>query len=512
MKKRHLEPKATPISKPIKGREEEMKQNYAGGWGFDEGARGMVRRFVILGIDNGTYYRSEEELAEETVNAIREYAKREPQNFIELVRKARKSAMRPRNPIAAYAIGTRAMEPDAREWAYDVFGEVIRTGSDLLYFMSYVRAMRSGVGKGLRRAIARWFNERSPEELEYQMAKYQRRQGFSMVDVIRLAHPRVEGANADVVAHVLGKGEPTPLFQVIERIKGAESIAELKAILKEDGQNRITWEMIPTDPWHKRPEFWELMLPKLPTHAFLRHLWRYIGASRGAQEAAYQRLEDLNRPISKTLAGKAGHIHPGRIFDAYLALAQRQELNPAFAEALKEAFFRGFDVAVAGEPERASVGIAVDTSGSMEYSMLIRKALATAQIIFKSFSGPARDVVFFHEAAYTINTDLGQLAFEDNSWNTLSSGGTNASAAIKALRNARGPAHDLVVLITDEQSWMGDNIATSFRKHYPAGSKLVVVSLSPGTVSLTDPKDPNQVTVVGWVPEIADLVRGFLKM
>ena len=144
--------------------------------------------------------------------------------------------------------------------------------------------------------------------------------------------------------------------------------------------------------------------------------------------------------------------------------------------------------------------------------MPLRKALATAQIVFKSFSGPERDVVFFHDRAYTFNADLGQLAFEDTPWYTLPSGGTNASAAIKALRNARGPAHDLVVLITDEQSWIGNNIATSFRKHYPAASKLVVVSLSPGSVSLTDPKDPNQVTAVGWVPEIADLVRGFLKM
>ena len=46
-----------------------------------------------------------------------------------------------------------------------------------------------GWGRGLRKGVAAWYEGKAPEALAYQVAKYQRRDGWSHRDLLRLAHP-----------------------------------------------------------------------------------------------------------------------------------------------------------------------------------------------------------------------------------------------------------------------------------------------------------------------------------
>jgi len=500
MKKETFDKAANPsyrMDEPIPGHEDEMKENYAGGVGFDDGALGLVRRFVILGIDNGTYYRTEHELSGEVMNAIAEAAKNAPEKLMGIIIAGRVSAMRPRNPIAAYAIALAHMDHEARAKAHAEFPKVIHTGSDLLYFMSYTKILGRGVGRGLRRAISRWYASFPNDDLEFQLVKYRNRQGFHQRDVIRLAHPRPKNEFASqLFANMLGKDvDPTPRLEAIERIKHAEAVGNVLEIVEEAG---LTWEMVPTDPWHKKSEFWAMMVDKLPWHAFLRHLHRYIAMGQGApgRRGALKRLRSMNK--------RRLNVHPGRVFDAYLALRDRGALDHDFADALKGAFFRGFDVAGAGADY--NIGIAIDTSGSM-FPRPISEALATAEVVRRSFF--SSDVVFFHSSAYVPKPTIamGELAFMELFYDMhgLQSGGTNVAASVDYFIR-RNSKLDGIVIITDEQSWGGEQVVSAFnryRRKVKRDAKLIVVSLAPGDVSLTDPRDPNQVTVVGWVPEIA---------
>src|SRR5436190_730972 len=47
-----------------------------------------------------------------------------------------------------------------------------------------------GWGRGLRAAIAGWYNAMPAEKLAYQAVKYQNRDGWCHRDLLRLAHPK----------------------------------------------------------------------------------------------------------------------------------------------------------------------------------------------------------------------------------------------------------------------------------------------------------------------------------
>lgn len=513
-----------PVNSPIPGRESEMVMNDAGGFAFDDGPFGMLYRFVILGIDNGTFYVSPTTLSQRLMLAFKEYFRegssevpmdKRVERFMQLIHYGVKNGMRIRNVLSAYAIGTTMMPSEHRHIAYKPFNEIIRTGSDLLYFMSYVRSLGRGVGKGLRRAISRWYNSRDFEWVDYQMAKYTSRQGFHQRDVIRLAHPAPESDKLSAVFKYLVHGGEPPSFSRFYHIKRLEKVHDLDELMSIVDKHNLSWEMIPTDPWHGIPEFWIEMLNRLPWLAFLRHLRRYVNMwtlmrDRTGLNKAIERLNRMNVD--------AYHVHPGRIFDAYFALN-------AFAfteltDALKGAFFRGFEKSDAKD---ISIGIGLDTSGSMFFHHEFDKAIAIAGILEKAFGRV--EPVFFKSNAYVpkLTMPMSKLAFF-GPFNAYSKerlrslgilvGNTNAAASVEHFTN-NGSKHDAIVILTDEQSWKGEHLSVAFKEYQKKvnpDAKLIVVSFSPGGRTLTDPKEKDQVTVTGWTPDIVDLVSNFVAL
>ena len=67
--------------------------------------------------------------------------------------------------------------------------KVVRTGSHLLQFVSFIDGMR-GWGTGLRRAIQRWYQHHPIDQLTFQMLRYKQRDGWTQRDVLRKVHPR----------------------------------------------------------------------------------------------------------------------------------------------------------------------------------------------------------------------------------------------------------------------------------------------------------------------------------
>src|SRR5690606_10224022 len=66
--------------------------------------------------------------------------------------------------------------------ALDRLTEVCRTGTHLFQFVESIQNFR-GWGRGLRNAVARWYLEKDPTELAYQLTKYRQRGGWTHRDV-----------------------------------------------------------------------------------------------------------------------------------------------------------------------------------------------------------------------------------------------------------------------------------------------------------------------------------------
>ena len=77
--------------------------------------------------------------------------------------------------------------PEVRKAALAALPRIARTASHLFLFASYVEQFR-GWGKGLRKAVARWYDGKEVDALAYQIEKYRSREGFSHRDLLLLAH------------------------------------------------------------------------------------------------------------------------------------------------------------------------------------------------------------------------------------------------------------------------------------------------------------------------------------
>ena len=65
---------------------------------------------------------------------------------------------------------------------------VAHTGSQLQMFIDYIGTMR-GWGRGLRRAVGKWYTDKDIEDAVYQAVKYRQRYNWSHRDLLRKAHP-----------------------------------------------------------------------------------------------------------------------------------------------------------------------------------------------------------------------------------------------------------------------------------------------------------------------------------
>jgi 60 kDa SS-A/Ro ribonucleoprotein len=83
--------------------------------------------------------------------------------------------------------------------------EVARTGTHLFHWLRYVTAFR-GWGRGVRRAVARWYTATPAPALAYQVLKYPSRDGWAHRDALRLAHPKPPTLAHDLLFRYAAKG------------------------------------------------------------------------------------------------------------------------------------------------------------------------------------------------------------------------------------------------------------------------------------------------------------------
>ena len=184
----------TPQTAPLRG--VPQIANAAGGYGFALAPLDRVDRFLILGSAGGTYYAAERALTIDNLTHLAALARTDGAAVLERVIAISESGRAPKVSPAIFALALLAGVADdvtrARALG-DGLRRVCRTGAHLLEFCSYVEQFR-GWGRGLRRAVAAWYEAQPVSDLAFQVIKYRDRAGFTHRDVFRLAHPRTADA------------------------------------------------------------------------------------------------------------------------------------------------------------------------------------------------------------------------------------------------------------------------------------------------------------------------------
>ena len=285
--------RATPQSQPIPGSTQVANSGGGYAWQVDDWMR--LDRFLILGAEGGTYYIGERDLVKQNHDALVRCIKADGLRVVNRIVEISDAGRAPKNDPAIFALALVAThgDPLAKAHAFANLSKVCRIGTHLFHFSEYVNAMR-GWGRGLRNGIARWYLDRTADELAHQAVKYQQRDGWSHSDLLRLAHPKAPGPEHDAVFRWMLNGvEALGEREVKRKVRGEDRIAKYAAagalpklidafeqakcasskdeIVKLVGEFDLPREAIPTQ-WLNEIAVWEALLERMPMTAMIRNL------------------------------------------------------------------------------------------------------------------------------------------------------------------------------------------------------------------------------------------------
>ncbi len=536
---KHVSTRRTPQSQPISG--QPMVPNSAGGYTFAVDDWTRLERFLILGNEKGTYYATEQTLTIENARCVAACLTANAARTIQTIVAISDSGRAPKNDPAIFALALAAGTGYASQ-AMGALPKVCRTGTHLFAFAEAVQNFR-GWGKSLKRGIADWYNDRAVSDLAYQVAKYQRRNGWSHRDLLRLAHPRsADSAHQAVYRWVVGgkaalgvrnvkRGEALadypdvaadlpPILHAMEAAKAATTTAEIVRLIRDHALPR---ECVPTEHLNT-VKVWEALLESMPLTALVRNLAKMTAVglltpgsaavgvvSARLADAEYLRKSRLH-PMALLLAQKtyaSGHGQKGSL---------KWEPVSRVVDALDAAFYQAFANV---EPAGKRTLLALDVSGSMGCGSIAGTSLTPREASAAMAMVTARTEPSYQLLAFTATSSgfggqwgggdpgltpvdisaCSRLADVVSKVENLPMGGTDCALPMVHALNKQWEV-DTFVVYTDNETWAGSihpvQALAEYRRTTGIPARLIVVGLTATAFTIADPNDAGMLDVVGF--------------
>jgi 60 kDa SS-A/Ro ribonucleoprotein len=391
-----------------------------------------------------------------------------------------------------------------------VFDRVIDSPRMLRTFVQIVRSGTTGrksLGSAPKRCVRRWLDQRTDAALFAASVG----NAPSLADVIRMVHPkpatRERGA---LFGYLMGREVPRDALPAL--------VQQFEAFKAGDRAN------VPDVPFQ--------MLTALPLG---RREWTEV-ARRGSWQMTRMNLNTFARhgvfddaAMTDLVAGRlcdAAEIARARVFP-YQLLAAFRSVDAAVPPRLRRALEDAMELAIANVPQiDGQVYVCPDVSGSMRSPVTGHRqgatsavrcvdaaALVAAAIVRRN---PGAEVLPFEQSVVelrlsprdSVMTNAERLA-------AVGGGGTSVSAPL-AMLNARKAKGDLIVIVSDNESWVdasgGRGTATmrewsAFRARNPR-ARLVLLDLQPyATTQAADREDI--LNVGGFSDRVFEVVSEF---
>lgn len=522
--------KATPQTAPIPG--SNQIPNSAGGYAWQLDPWQRLMRFLVLGTEGGTYYISEQTLTRDNAkNALRCLAEDGPR-FVKMVVDVSENGRAYKNDPAnfALALATTAEDVETRRMALAALPRVVRTGTHLLHFAAYVDGLR-GWGRGLRKAVGNWYSGKTDEQLAFQLAKYQNRDGWSHRDLLRLAHPIPNGEARKALYRWAVGAEDVPIESLtglvagLEQLKRAESESQVVGLIHCYQAPR---EVIPTQ-YLTSPEVWSALLQNLGITALLRNLGNLSKVGLLVRGAGV--VPEVVARITDRQTLRRGRVHPLQVLAALITYQQGHGMRgsgqwtvvPEVVDALNRAFGMSFENVT---PTGKRLYLALDVSGSMAGGSVSgipgltpRDASAALAMITVNTE---RAVIIrgFQTSMVPLPIKAGMnLEAVTRTISNLPFGGTDcAQPMLDALQH--NLAVDAFIVYTDSETWAGKihpvQALREYRQKTGIPAKLIVVGMTSNGFTIADPEDAGMLDVVGFSTNtpsaITDFITGHLGM
>jgi 60 kDa SS-A/Ro ribonucleoprotein len=480
--------------------------NKAGATAFAYGPRHQLAQLAVTGTLSRTFYASAQDQLTDVMDLV---AKVEPEFLAKCAIYARnKGHMKDMPALLLAALSTRDPVLLGR-----AFPRVIDNGRMLRTFVQIMRSGavgRKSLGSRPKLLVEAWLNQAS----DRQIVNASVGQSPSLADVIRMVHPKPATAERKALyAYLIGK--PYDVAMLPDAVTAFERFKRDAAAPVPDVPFQMLTSMELT-PQHwaqiAKTAGWQMIRQNLNT--FERQC---VFAIDGMPELIAARLRD---PAEI----KKARVLPYQLMAAYKAASK--DVPHAVREALQDAM----EIAVANVPAIAgNIVICPDVSGSMASPVTGARKGATSAV-------RCIDVAALVSAALLrVNTSARVLPFEDKVVQmtvngrdsimtnahllaSVGGGGTSCSAPLAKL-NAEGASVDLVVFVSDNQSWMdakngGQTTAVMAEwnklKARNKVAKLVCIDIQPyGTTQA--PERDDVLNVGGFSDAVFDTIATFAR-
>lgn len=449
-------------------------RNEAGAPAYALSPRHALAQYAATGCLNSTYYA---DAGHQLAAVLRLCKNIEPEFVARTAVYCRKSSHMKDMPALLCAI-LSIKEPDLLPV---VFNKVIDNGKML---RNFVQIMRSGVvgrkslGSRPKRLIQKWLSARSDEALFSDTVG----KDPSLADIIKMVHPRpVDNRREAFYGYLIGR--EVDREQLPEVANNYERFMhDRTGPLPKVAFQKLTALDLTTEHWKEIARTAPWQMTRMNLNTFMRH---------GVFEDA-----GLVEVVAKRLCNPA-LIARARVMPYQLMIAWRT-VHPEMPWEIKQALRDALELAMKNVPEiEGGVHVLVDVSGSMSSSITGYRRGATSKVACVDVAALIAACILHKNPLMTqvlaFDTDVYDPGLHPEH-DILESaaklagyggGATDCSAPLMHLNNRRSSG-DLVVYISDNQSWVDASYGVTetvrqwqiFKMRNP-GAKMICVDIQP---------------------------------
>lgn len=503
-----------------------------------------LRRFLCYGSEGPTYSTREPPLTIDSALTLLQLL--ESGKGCEVVEEIRKCVQHGRavraNP-ALFALAACSQHSDikAKQAAFRAVKELCSVPGHLFSYVQFMKELRDGMkggmwGRGLRKAVAEWYNSQNSLVLAQAVTKCKHRVGWSHQDLFRLSHMKPANPAISLINKYIMKGWQEVHLAYADQDNSEEVVrvlTYLEAVEKAKQQSTDELELVHLIEQHhlereqiltnhlKSKEVWRALLKVMPLHALFRLLGKMTADKVLAPGSAD--LAAVCERIQDEVALKKSKLHP---FSMLLATENykkghgnrsklKWEPDTHILQALDSAFHLSFQN-VEATGFRFLIGVDVSASlSSMALGSSI-SAAASASLMSMVFTRVEKEAEFlvFSEGnvtpvALSPEMSLMQVTAE---LVKIPDGSTDCALPILWALEKDRPV-DVFLILTNNETWFGKaNPAEAlkvYRQKMGIFSKLIVCGMTTTGLSVADPDDHGMLDICGFDSRAVEVIRNF---
>lgn len=493
----------------------------------------MLKRFLMLGTEKGTYYVQERDLTLQHIECVERLIKEKASVLFDIVRQYKDRVFKKDYVLFVLArLCCEKQQPMTRKLAYDLMLEVCTIPTHLFLFIQLYeqihRKLNSSTGWNSlhKQYIRKWYVDKDPKQLAYLVTKYKNRNGWTHRDVLRLTHIKAQESHDALFEYITKETlgikpfaceEVRAFLEDYEKLKSDRDAQLAVELIRRHG---FTREHIPNTLLGSEVAIWKELIYNMPVIALLRNL---NTITRLGVFDDHQYLDEVCGRLTNPDYMKA---HPLQVLISLKTYSSGEGFkgsttwtpNRHICQALNKAYKLSFKNT---ESTGRRFLLALDISGSMGTSSVCGIANMTAAeistamaMIFKERE-PLCDVMGF--AGDLKHLDVSpERQLQDNmrAIYSYTFGNTDISLPFTwALKNKR--SYDCVIVFTDNETncnmMRPVDALQKYREEMALPfTKLIVIATSANSFSIADPSDGGMLDIVGFDADTHTVINEFV--